>query len=80
MAKYRLTPQEQMLVVEGLGALARENQMLAAHARRLGDPGLASAFTSRAVEASALSALAESVDIERITVKHDDVVTFTYVR
>ena len=70
MSKYRLTEREQDLVVEGLNALAREYQRMAADARRLGYPAEASAIQSVGVEAAALAALAESVAVERITVRY----------
>jgi hypothetical protein len=70
MAKYRLTEREQEMVVEGLNALAREHQRMAADARRLGYPAEGSALQSVGVEAASLAALAQSVDIERITVRY----------
>jgi hypothetical protein len=69
-SKYRLTAREQSLVVEGLNALAREHQRMAADARRLGYPAEARSIESVGVEAASLAALAESVRVERITVRY----------
>lgn len=69
-SKYRTTPAETALIVEGLNALARENTRLAEDARRLGYPEQAAGFRSKAVEAGSLAALAASVRIERLTVRY----------
>jgi hypothetical protein len=70
MTKYRTSPAETALIVEGLDALARENARLAEDARRLGYPEQAAGFRRKAVEAGALASLAKSVRIERLTVRY----------
>jgi len=70
MSKQRLSPAETALVIDGLGALAREYEMLANHAARLGDPGLARSLRAKATEATALWALAQSVKVERLTARY----------
>lgn len=68
--KYRLTVEEQGLVIEGLNALAREHQRMAADARRLGYPAEARQIERTGANAAALASLAESVRVERITVRY----------
>jgi hypothetical protein len=68
--KYRLTGDEAALLVEGLDALARENIRMAQDARRLGYGPQAADFERKGRDATALGALAKSVEIERITVRY----------
>lgn len=68
--KVRIEGAEAALIVEGLGALAREQSTLAFHAERLGYREQAAQFHAKASEARSLFEAGSSVSISRITVRH----------
>jgi hypothetical protein len=68
--KTALSAVEANLLVEGLDALARENDRMAADATRLGYEPQAQQMTRKAQEARSLANLAKSSGITKITVQH----------
>jgi len=68
--KTALSDSEVALLVEGLDALARENDRMAADARRLGYEPQAQQMIRTAQEARSFANLAKSVGITKITVQH----------
>jgi len=68
--KTALDANEASLLVEGLDALARENDRMAADATRLGYEPQAQQMTRKAHEARSLANLAKSAGITKITVQH----------
>ncbi len=71
--KVRIEGAEAALIVEGLGALAREYTRLADDAQRLGYSDEAAGFARiarKASEARSLYEAGSSVSISRITVRH----------
>jgi len=68
--KTALDANEASLLVEGLDALARENDRMAADATRLGYEPQAQQMSRVAQEARALASVARSVGITKITVRH----------
>jgi len=68
--KTALDANEANLLVEGLDALARENDRMAADAIRLGYEPQAAQMTRKAQEARSLANLAKSAGISKITVRH----------
>ena len=68
--KSTLSAREVSLLVEGLDALARENDRMAADATRLGYRPQGQQMARVAQEARALSSLAKSSGISKITVQH----------
>ena len=68
--KTALDANEAALLVEGLDALARENDRMAADATRLGYSPQAAQMTRKAQEARSLANLAKSAGITKITVRH----------
>ena len=68
--KTALDANEASLLVEGLDALARENDRMAADATRLGYGPQAAQMTRKAQEARSLANLAKSAGITKITVQH----------
>jgi len=68
--KTALDANEAALLVEGLDALARENDRMAADATRLGYGPQGQQMTRKAQEARSLANLAKSAGITKITVQH----------
>jgi hypothetical protein len=68
--KTALDANEASLLVEGLDALARENDRMAADAAREGYRPQALGFQRKAQEARSLANLAKSAGITKITVQH----------
>lgn len=68
--KVRIEGAEAALIVEGLGALAREYSRMADDAQRLGYSNEAAGFARKASEARNLYEAGSSVSISRITVRH----------
>ena len=68
--KTALDANEANLLVEGLDALARENDRMAADAVRLGFRPQAAQMTRKAQEARSLANLAKSAGITKINVQH----------
>jgi len=68
--KSRLTDEGSALLVEGLLALARENNTLAFHAERLGYGIQARELREKAADAQSLADLAVMSGITKITVRH----------
>ena len=68
--KVRIEGSEAALIVEGLGALAREYSRMADDAQRLGYSNEAAGFARKASEARTLFEAGSSVSISRITVRH----------
>ena len=68
--KTALDANEVSMLLEGLDALARENDRMAADAIRLGYEPQAAQMTRKAQEARSLANLAKSAGISKITVRH----------
>ena len=68
--KTALDANEVNLLVEGLDALARENDRMAADATRLGYEPQAQQMIRKAQEARSFASLARTAGITKITVKH----------
>ena len=68
--KTALDANEASLLVEGLDALARENDRMAADATRLGYEPQAQQMIRTAQEARSLANLAKSAGITKITIQH----------